>query len=169
MSLSGLWRKLRSIYGTEYLLLNLVILLVYYIVVQKILALQQFGFAIVTAPVWLMLSLVVSSSVLMTLAIHTVLVSRKGRALGYGEATSSCATAVVGGVLSGCGCQGTILYSALAVFAGSGEAFAVNTIFAEHIGLVLGALTIFNIVFIVYSFNRLPGGRGNERKGRKKR
>ena len=159
MRLSGPYGKLRKVYSSWYLLLNLVILLVYYVAVQRILAIQQFGFVFSTAPVWLMVSLVVSSSVLMTLAVYTILGYRKVKALGYGEATSSCATALIGGVLSGCGCQGTILYSALAVVAGSGEAFAVNTVFAEHIGLILGALTLFNIAFIVYSIDRLPGGR----------
>jgi hypothetical protein len=160
MSLPGVYRKVRNVYTSWYLLLNLVILLIYYVAVQRIVAIQQFGFIFSTAPVWLTISLVVSSSILMTLAVYTVLGSRKGKGLGYQEATSSCATAVIGGVLSGCGCQGTIFYSALAVVAGSGEAFAVNTVFAEHIGLILAALTVFNIAFIVYSISRLPGGRG---------
>lgn len=95
----------------------------------------------------------------MTIAVHSILESRKGRVLGYEEAATSCATAVVGGIMSGCGCQGAILYSALALALGSGEAYAVNTVFSEHIGLILAALAIFNIALIVYSLGRLPGGR----------
>ncbi len=159
MSGAGLWGKLRGVYSGWYLLLNLAVVLAYYVAVQRILALQQFGIAFSAAPAWLVISLVASSSVLMTIAVYTILNARKGKAMGYGEAAGSGATALLGGVLSGCGCQGALLYSALAVVAGSGEAFAINTVFAEHIGLVLGALAIFNIAFIVYSLGRLPGGR----------
>ena len=154
-----LYRNLRRVYSLGYILLNLVIILVYYVAVQKLLAIQQFGIAFSTAPASLIISLVLTSSVLMTIAIHTILESRKVKALGYEGAASSCATAVVGGIMSGCGCQGAIMYSALAIVFGSGEAYAINTVFSEHIGLILAALTIFNIVFIVYSLGRVPGGR----------
>ncbi len=154
-----LYRAIRSVYDTRYILLNLVILLVYYVAVQKLLSIQQFGIAFVTAPVYLVVALVLSSSVLMTIAVHTILESRKARMLGYEEAASSCVTAVVGGIMSGCGCQGAIMYSVLALAMGSGEAYAVNTVFSEHIGLILAALTIINIALVVYSLNRLPRGR----------
>jgi hypothetical protein len=151
--------RLRKIYSMPYILLNLVILLVYYVVVEKIVALQQFGLIFITAPAYLIILLVVSSSILMTIAAYTIVQSRKAKNLGYGGAVGSCATAVVGGVMSGCGCQGAILYSALAIVAGSGEAFSINTVFSEHIGLILGALVIFNIAFIVYSLGRFDRGR----------
>ena len=48
------------------------------------------------------------------------------------------------------------MYSALAIVLGSGEAYAVNTVFSEHIGLILAALAIFNIAMIVYSLGRVP-------------
>ncbi len=155
---SGLYKKLRRVYSSWYLLLNLVILLVYYLVVQKLLAIQQFGIAFVAAPAYLVILLVVSSSVLMTIAVYTIASSRK-KTVGIEEAASSGVTAVLGGIMSGCGCQGAILYSALAAVAGGGEAFAINTVFAEHIALILGALVIFNIALVVYSLGRLPGGR----------
>ena len=158
MSQIGLFGKLRKVYGSWYILLNLVILLVYYVAIQRILGLQQFGLVFSVAPVYLVVLLVLSSSILMTIAIYAIVESRKGKAVGYEGAATSCATTVVAGIFSGCGCQGAILYSALAVVAGSGEAFAINTIFAEHIGLILAALTIFNIAFVVYSLGRLPAG-----------
>ena len=160
MSKAGLYSKLRTVYSGWFLLLNLVILLVYYVAVEEIRAFQQFGMSFSTAPAYLMISLVVSSSVLMTIAVYTILQSRKGkRPLGYGGAVSSCATTLVGGFVSGCGCQGALLYSGMAIVAGSGGAYAANALFSEHIGLILAALTIFNIAFIVYSLGRLPGGR----------
>lgn len=154
-----LYQNLRKVYSLGYLLLNLIIILIYYEAIERILALQQFGLAFSTAPASLIITLVLSSSVLMTIAIYTILESRKRKGLGYEEAASSCVTAVVGGVMSGCGCQGAIMYSVLAIAFGSGEAYAINTVFSEHIGLILAALTIFNIVFIVYSLGRIPGGR----------
>lgn len=156
----NLYRSLRTVYGkSAYMALNLLILLAYYEIVERILAIQQFGIVIATAPVSLILSLVLTSSILLTIAIYTIVESRKGRRAGYRAAGSSCAVTVLGGVMSGCGCQGAILYSALAIVVGSGEAYAINTIFTEHIALVLAALTIFNITFIVYSLSRVQGGR----------
>lgn len=153
------FRALKSVYSLKYLLLNLIILLVYYLLVEKLLSIQSFGIPIATAPVYLILALSLTSSVLMTVAIHSIVQSRKSKKLGYEDAASSCATAVVGGIMSGCGCQGAILYSALALLFGSGEAYAINTVFSEHIGIILAALSIFNIALIVYSLSRLPGGR----------
>jgi len=156
---AGLYRKLRGVYSGWYLLLNLTILLAYYVIIERLLAIQQFGVVFSAAPAYLVVLLAVSSSVLMTVAVYTVMRTRKGRALGYEEGAASGVTALLGGIMSGCGCQGAFLYSGLTILVGSGEAFAVNTVFAEHIGIVLGALTIFNIAFIVYSLGRLPGGR----------
>ncbi len=150
---------LKSVYSLPYILLNLLILLAYYLLVEKLLSIQSFGIPIATAPVYLILSLALTSSVLMTVAIHSIIQSRKTKKLGYEDAASSCATAVVGGIMSGCGCQGAILYSALAVLFGSGQAFAINTVFSEHIGIILAALSIFNIALIVYSLGRVPRGR----------
>ncbi len=154
-----LYGRIRSVYDARYLLLNLVVLLAYYLVIEKLLAIQQFGIAFSAAPAYLVIALAVTSSVLMTIAVYTILESRRARGLGAEEAVGSCATALVGGVLSGCGCQGAIAYSALAIVLGGGEAYAMNTILTEHIALILAALTIFNIAFIVYSLGRLPGGR----------
>jgi hypothetical protein len=153
------YKNLRKVYGLKYVLLNLIVILVYYLAVEKLLSIQQFGVVFFTAPASLVISLVVTSSVLLTIAIYTILESRKAKKLGYEGAASSCATAVVGGIMSGCGCQGAIMYSVLAIVFGSGEAYAINTVFSEHIGLILAVLTIFNIVFIVYSLGRIPGGR----------
>lgn len=153
------YKNLRKVYSLRYILLNLIIILVYYLAVEKILSIQQFGVVFFTAPASLIISLVVTSSVLLTIAVYTILESRKAKKIGYEEAASSCATAVVGGIMSGCGCQGAILYSALAIIFGSGEAYAINTVFSEHIGLILAALTIFNIVLIAYSLGRVSAGR----------
>ncbi len=151
-----LFRALGSVYSSKYILLNLLILLAYYLAVEKLLSIQEFGVAFSTAPAYLVTSLVLTSSVLLTVAVYTILESRKARAVGMEEAGASCATAVIGGIMSGCGCQGAIMYSALAIVLGSGEAYAVNTVFSEHIGLILAALAIFNIAMIVYSLGRVP-------------
>ncbi|MDE1865269.1 MAG: hypothetical protein KGH94_01355 [Candidatus Micrarchaeota archaeon] len=159
----GILGSLRSVYSSGYIVLNLLIILAYYLVVEKLLSIQQFGVVFSTAPEYLILSLVLTSSMLLTIGVHTIFESRKVRGLGYEDAGVSCATAVIGGIMSGCGCQGAILYSGLTIILGSGEAYAVNTVFSEHIGLILAALTIFNIVLIVYSLGKVPGNRGGHR------
>ena len=53
MSRAGFYRKLRNIYSGWYLLFNLAVLLVYYVAVQRLLAIQQFGVVFSAAPAYL--------------------------------------------------------------------------------------------------------------------
>ena len=81
-----LFRALGSVYSSKYILLNLLILLAYYLAVEKLLSIQEFGVAFSTAPADLVTSLVLTSSVLLTVAVYTILESRKARAVGMEEA-----------------------------------------------------------------------------------
>jgi hypothetical protein len=95
---------------------------------------------------YLIISLVLTSSVLLTIAvIHDPGVRkaraarvwrRQGKLRHSGDRRDNVRLRV----------PGRDLYSALALVLGGGEAYAVNTVFSEHIGMILAALTIFNIV-----------------------
>ena len=155
------YEKIRDIYSLRYILLNVLIAAVYYKLISIIIAAQQFGVVLYSVPIALVYLLVATTSMLMTIAIHTLLNSRRNRQ--YHCAVSSAATTFLGGVIGGCGCQAAFLSSALAIVLGTGEATLLNTIVAEHLVVIFAAMALVNIVLIVRSLNNI-----SDQKVRKK-
>lgn len=151
-------KSLRNIYTIKYIMLNIAIAIVYYLVIQYLLSIQQKGILITTVPLYLIYALTVSSSIAFTIAIYSVSNTRKNSAK-YSASSISAATTVIGGILSGCGCQAAILFNVLAISVGTGEATLINTIATENSIFIFIAMIIINLFVIVYYLDKLskPG------------
>lgn len=155
--ISGIYNSMRRIYTLRYLALNVAIAAAYYLIIRYILAVQEFGISLSTVPIYLLYLLAFTSSALMTVAVY-ILINGTTRANSYTGSASSAATALAGGVLGGCGCHAAIMYAALAVFLGSGEAVSINTALANNVGALFGALCIINLALFVYYLDNISRG-----------
>ena len=144
-----IWSLLRNIYGLKYIAFNLVVFIAYYTAITYLLKIQEQGIAFTAVPVAYIYALSLASSVLMTIAVYSAFSSRKNNAK-YGATAGSAATALAGGLVAGCGCQGTILYGAFAVALGSGSATLLNNIVADNVNLVFTAFIALNVVLVAY-------------------
>lgn len=145
---------IRNIYTPLYIAVNVVIAVVYFYLIKYILTIQQQGIPITTVPLFLIYILVITSSITLTIAIYSINNTHKNRAK-FSASSISAATTLVGGVVTGCGCQAAILFNVLAIGLGSGEATLINTVATENAALIFGALIIINLVVIGYYFNKL--------------
>lgn len=165
MNLAGFARAIRKVYTLKYVVLNLVMLIIYYKIIELIIAAQQFGIDFYVVPISLIYLLAITSSILMTIGIYAMINSKSGSK--YGGPVPGTATAIFGGIIGGCGCQGAAFYSILALAVGGGEATLLNTVVAEHISLVFVAMALVNLVLAAYYLNRISGNL-SEGKGRRK-
>jgi hypothetical protein len=154
---------LHRIYNLKYIAFNLLVFIVYYTTITYLLKIQEQGIAFTAVPVAYIYALSFVSSILMTLAVYSVFSSRNNNAK-YNATTGSAVTAVAGGLVAGCGCQGTIMYGAFAVVLGSGYATLLNNTIADHVNLVFSALIAINIVILSYYLVRLSSPRCSTNK-----
>ena len=146
-------KSLKAMYSATYFLLNIVLFLLYYYVINAILAMQQQGIAISTVPQYAIFLLAISGSMLFTVAIYGFFRTKSINAKYSGTAGGSI-TMVLGGVISGCGCHAAILYSILAFAIGGSSAYAANLYISHYAAFVFGILIAFNIALFIYYTNK---------------
>jgi hypothetical protein len=146
------------IYRLKYIAFNLLVFIAYYTAINYLLRIQAQGIAFAAVPAAYIYALSLASSLLMTIAVYSAFNSRNNRAR-YGATAGSAATALAGGLVAGCGCQGTILYGAFAVALGSGSATLLNSIVADHVNLVFSAFIAVNVALVAYYLARLSSPR----------
>ncbi len=143
----------RNIYTSRYALLNAASFAVFYYVLEYVLSAQQHGIPISSVSISMIYALSLSSSFAFTVSIFYIFRSVRN-ASNVPSAGATAATAVVGGIVSGCGCQAAILSSIIAPLAGAGEATLLSTVVSENASLIFSALIIMNIVLGIYYLNR---------------
>lgn len=154
MKRGSIYQTLRSVYTPKYLLVNLVLVAVYYELIRMLIAAQQFGLVFYAIPSYLIWILTITSSVLMTVAVYSILETRAWKPR-YRGAVPSTVTAIAGGVFGACGCQGAVLYSVFALVFGSGEAVFLTTTLAQHVFVVFIGMSCINLLLIGHYFDAL--------------
>ncbi len=149
---------LKRIYKPKYLALNAAVFGLYYLIVKYLLSIQQKGIPISSVPVYLVYALVASSSIALTIAVYSIFNTRRNSARITASSVSA-ATTLAGGVIAGCSCQAAILFNVLAISVGSGEAFALNTLISENAPYIFGAMTLINLLLVVYYVQKISTGR----------
>jgi hypothetical protein len=147
-------KSLKEIYTLKYIALNIAVAVAYYYLISYLLSLQQNGIPITSVPIYLVYLLAMASSVTLTIAIYSINNTRRNRAKLSASSVSAAST-LLGGVISGCGCQAAILFNALALVLGSGEATLINTTVADNAPLIFGALILINLFVIAYYLEKL--------------
>lgn len=143
----------RKIYTSRYALLNAASFFVFYYALEYVLSAQQHGIPTSSVPISMIYALSLSSSFAFTVSIFYILRSVR-KASGLTAGSASAATAVVGGIVSGCGCQAAILSGIIAPLAGTGEATLLSIAVSENASLIFSALIILNIALGIYYLNR---------------
>lgn len=147
-------KSLKNIYTPLYIALNVALAFGYYFLIQYLLSIQQNGIPITSVPLYLIYALSIISSITLTIAIYSIKNSQRNKAKISATGVSA-ATTLVGGVVSGCGCQAAILFNVLAIAAGTGEATLINTIVTENAPLIFAAMIILNLFVVTYYLDKL--------------
>ncbi|OJI07271.1 MAG: hypothetical protein BK997_03360 [Candidatus Micrarchaeum sp. ARMAN-1] len=150
----GFYRTLKRIYKPKYIVLNLFIL-VAYSAIFLYLAYVQGGNAIMASNWPLVSVLIITSSIIMTIAIYSIKNTRRNKAGTVGSAGA----VVLGSGL--CGCT-TAFLPAIAIAAGVGASnvyWLTGFLFSYSVE-ILSALIIMNLLIIVYYTNKLSSSQG---------
>ncbi len=155
-SFGRLFLALKAIYKRpRYIALNLAFIAVYYYLFRYLVLLQNRGlFLVLGVPLYMIYAVVITSSVLMTIAIYTVF-ARRSPQNAYGGVLGS-ASAVVAGILSGCGCTAPLILGGFSLFVGVGEATYLNNFLSDNAFAILLFFLFLNLLVIVYYLYRMP-------------
>ncbi|MGC8537975.1 MAG: hypothetical protein ACP5MZ_03270 [Candidatus Micrarchaeia archaeon] len=176
---AGMKTTLRRIYSNPaYIAVNIVAAVVYYGLYSYILSIQTHGIEvdINLPPSYLVYLLVITSSILLTIAVFSVKSTKNNQAKISASATGSI-TAAFGGVLGGCGCTSPLLFGILAPL-GLGSQFVTFDMFFVTYQIELFIVFILiNVGLAAYYLDRLanpkcalkrPENEGKNSKGRRR-
>ena len=97
-------RTLASIYRPRYVVLNIAAFVVYYYAYLELIAYQNLGVFLSNVSEGLLYALVLTSSMLLTIAVYSIRNTRNNRASVSATTLGTVAT-LFGGVIGGCGCS----------------------------------------------------------------
>jgi hypothetical protein len=147
-------RSLRDIYSPRYILLNIVLLPVYFVVYFALIAYQNDGIPSSVFPFYWIGGLVLTSSMLATIAIYSIRNTMNNRARLSASSWGTTA-AIAGGVIGGCGCGAPLVLNLVTIGVSAGDAIALNNFLVNYQEPIFLALIAMNIGMIVYYLNRL--------------
>jgi len=147
-----LYQTLKRVYKPKYIALNLLLAGVYYALFLY-LSYVQGGNAIMTSNWPLVFVLIISSSILLTIAIYSI--KNTGRSSAKISGTvGSVGTVVLGSGL--CGCTTTFLpVIATAIGVGTAGVFGLSRFLSDYSVEIFSAMIILNMLVIVYYTNKL--------------
>ncbi len=146
---------LRAVYSPKYVLLNAVAAAAYYAVAYELVRLQNYGiFLLLDVPAYLFYLLVASSSVLLTISVYAAFNTRRNRA-EFTASSLGTATAVLAGVVSGCGCSAPLLLGLTALGLSAGGLFSASVFLTNTAVWLFAAMILINLGVITYYMNKL--------------
>jgi hypothetical protein len=149
-----MYTSLRSIYSPGYIVLNLIFVFVYYLVFTFIIRAQDYGILLLNVPQYLVWILVISSSILFTIAVYSIRNTVRNQAK-FSASTLGAVTTVAGGVVNGCGCSAPIIFSLSAIGLSSSQLIGLDDFLSQYSLALVGILVIINLVVILYYLNKL--------------
>jgi hypothetical protein len=145
---------LASIYRPRYVALNIASALVYYLVYFELIAYQNLGVFLSNVSEDLLYALVLTSSVLLTVAVYSIRNTRNNRASVSGTTLGTVAT-IFGGVIGGCGCSVPVISSLAVLGLSASEVVSLNNFLADYQNEIFGLMVAVNVAVIVYYLFRL--------------
>ena len=144
---------LREIYSPKYIGLTIALGIAYSIAFWYLAYIQGGNAVMLYVPIYLILALVASSSMLTTVAVYSIRNTRKNNAKISGTAASA-STLLLGSGL--CGCTTTLLPTlALAAGAGTPAVYALTAFLRNYNIEIISALILFNAMVLAYYLNKL--------------
>ncbi len=147
------WATIKRVYTPKYAALSLALCVAYYAAFWYLAYIQGGNAVMLYIPIYLVLALVASSSMLTTVAVYSIRNTRKNNAKLSGTATSA-STLLLGSGL--CGCTTTLLPTlAFAVGAGTPAVYALTSFLRNYNVEIISALIILNAMVLAYYLNKL--------------
>ena len=162
-----MYHTLKEIYvKPKYIALNALAAIFYYYLFGYLISIQQSGIFLVLLPTYLVYLLVITSSIALTIGIFSIRNTRNNEAKEVSTGIGA-ATAVVGGLIGGCGCEEPLILGLTAFGLSTSDAFALlNFISAYQIPL-FSLMIVINLFVVIYYLNKLSQPSCELRKKRK--
>ena len=153
---------IKRVYTPKYAALSLALGVAYYAAFWYLAYIQGGNAVMLYVPIYLILALVASSSILTTVALYSIRNTQKNTAKLSGTATSA-STLLLGSGL--CGCTTTLLPTlAFAVGAGAPAVYALSSFLRNYNVEILSVLIILNTMVLAYYLNKLSSPKCSIRK-----
>lgn len=147
-------RTLASIYRPRYVVLNIAAFVVYYYAYLELIAYQNLGVFLSNVSEGLLYALVLTSSMLLTIAVYSIRNTRNNRASVSATTLGTVAT-LFGGVIGGCGCSVPAISSLALVGLSASEVVSLNNFLADYQNKIFGLMVVANLAVIFYYLFRL--------------
>ncbi len=150
-----MYHTLRGIYSKpSYVLVNVVSLIVYYFAFVYLIKIQEQGVFIETIPPYLIYLLVITSSIALTIGIYSIRNTKRNEAKEVSTGIGT-ATALLGGVVSGCGCIEPLVLN-LSIFGFSAsQTFALLDFISGAQNWILWLMIVINSFVVLYYLDKL--------------
>jgi hypothetical protein len=148
-----IYNTFRQIYRPKYIMLNIAILVMYYLIFNALLSLQEGPIPILSMSPYTVYALLVTASITLTMSVYSIRNTRRN----YASITASGAsitTTVVGSIVSGCGCSAPLVFTLFSIFGTSSEAVPVYTFFVNYSTQLFLAMTVINVLVTFYYLKR---------------
>ena len=144
---------IKRVYTPKYAALSLALGVAYYAAFWYLAYIQGGDAVMLYMPIYLILALVASSSILTTVAVYSIRNTRKNNAKISGTAASA-STLLLGSGL--CGCTTTLLPTlAFAAGAGTPAVYALSSFLKNYNIWIISMLILFNTLVLAYYLNKL--------------
>ena len=134
--------------------MNVVIAVFYYAVFQFLLH-YRIAFAVTNVPLYLMYVLVITSSVLFTVAIYSLVHNRKSRRLGALNGSIGTAMPAAGSFVAGCGCHGLVLLALFSAVISTSEAISIVDFLQAYQVPLFSMLIVLNLALIIKNISTI--------------
>lgn len=146
---TGLFSLLKSIYRPGYAILNIAVALIYYYAFIFLVKAQNYGILLLSIPMWLLLALVITASVLFTIAIYSINNTRRNQAK-VSASTLGVATTLAGGVIGGCGCSAPLIFGLTALGVSASSITPLYLFLADNAVVLFSAMVLVNLATLAY-------------------
>jgi hypothetical protein len=151
----GLLSTLRAIYAPKYLLFNAAAAVAYLLAFQYLVSYQNLGIALVFAPAYLVYLLIITASVLLTMSVRSLFLTRRIAAEQSAGGILGTASALFGGVVGGCGCSVPILFSLTAIGLSAAQVVWLTDFVSANTALLLSLMIVINLFAAIYYVRRI--------------
>lgn len=151
---TSLYKKLKGIYKPRFVLLNVIVAISYYAVFQFLLH-YGIAFAFTNIPLYLIYSLIVTSSILFTVAIYSLAHNHKSKRLGALNGGIGTAMPAAGSFIAGCGCHGLALLALFSAFISINESISIVDFLQAYQVPLFAMLIVFNLVLIAKNISAI--------------
>jgi hypothetical protein len=149
------YNTLKEVYKKPvYIAVTVISFIIYYYVFSYLIEIQQNGIFLIMIPTYFIYLLVLSSAIALTLGIFSMRNTRNNDApeLSSGVGT---ATALIGGVMGGCGCAEPLILNLSVLGLTTTQTFSLLNFVSANQFAIFGLMIAINFFVVIYYLNKL--------------